>query len=146
MKKAFAIVLLILGGILTCGAGAFVCTYLLTFIGSIYRWVPCVLLAAHVTGAVFLHRLYQRHGWLNKWQFWLCAGLPGALVGAFSLILFFVLKAHGFFSGFFGGFGELVTAFYMFVYSGAFFVILGIVLLIAHASSVKIRGNSSKKL
>lgn len=146
MKKAIAIALLILGGILTCGAGAFVCTYLLTFIGSIYRWVPCVLLAAHVTGAVFLQRLYQRHGWLNKWQFWLCAGLPGALVGAFSLILFFVLKAHGFFSGFFGGFGELVTAFYMFVYSGAFFVVLGIVLLIAHASSVKIRGNSSKKL
>ena len=140
MKKAFAIVLLILGGILTCGAGAFVCTYLLN------HWVPYVLLAAHVTGAEFLQRLYQRRGWLNKWRFWLCAGLPGALVGAFSLILFFVLKAHGYFSGFFGGFGELVTAFYMFVYSGAFFVILGIVLLIAHASSVKIRGNSSKKL
>ena len=46
--------------------------------------------------------------------------------------------AHGFFSGFFGGFGELVTAFYMFVYSGAFFVVLGIVLLIMHALSRKI--------
>lgn len=156
MKKALPIILLIFGGILACGIGLILGGLLLAaalVLGTeVLRTVilPAVILSlvigGHVVGAVFLQRLYQRRWRIGKAIFWICAGLPSVLIGSFSIILFFILKAHGHFSGSFGGLFELFASLYMFVYSGAFFVVLGIVLLIGHASSVKIRGNSSKKL
>lgn len=155
MKKALPIILLIFGGILACGIvlilGGLLLAAALVLGTEVLRTVilPAVILSlvigGHVVGAVFLQRLYQRRWRIGKAIFWICAGLPSVLIGAFSIILFFILKAHGHFSGFFGGFGELVTVFYMFLYSGAFFVVLGIVLLIIHAVSHVNDGKSSEK-
>lgn len=150
MKKALPIILLIFGGILACGIGLILGGLLLAaalVLGTeVLRTVilPAVILPAvilslviggHVTGAVFLQRLYQRRWQIGKAIFWICAGLPSVLIGSFSIILFFILKAHGHFSGSFGGLFELFASLYMFVYSGAFFVVLGSVLLIIHVVS-----------
>ena len=145
MKKALPIILLIFGGILACGIGLILGGLLLAaalVLGTeVLRTVilPAVILSlvigGHVVGAVFLQRLYQRRWRIGKAIFWICAGLPSVLIGSFSIILFFILKAHGHFSGSFGGLFELFALLYMFVYSGAFFVVLGSVLLISHVVS-----------
>ena len=145
MKKALPIILLIFGGILACGIGLILGGLLLAaalVLGTeVLRTVilPAVILSlvigGHVVGAVFLQRLYQRRWRIGKAIFWICAGLPSVLIGSFSIILFFILKAHGQFSGSFGGLFELFALLYMFVYSGAFFVVLGSVLLIIHVVS-----------
>ena len=145
MKKALPIILLIFGGILACGIGLILGGLLLAaalVLGTeVLRTVilPAVILSlvigGHVVGAVFLQRLYQRRWRIGKSIFWICAGLPSVLIGSFSIILFFILKAHGHFSGSFGGLFELFALLYMFVYSGAFFVVLGSVLLIIHVVS-----------
>ena len=145
MKKALPIILLIFGGILACGIGLILGGLLLAaalVLGTeVLRTVslPAVILSlvigGHVVGAVFLQRLYQRRWRIGKAIFWICAGLPSVLIGSFSIILFFILKAHGHFSGSFGGLFELFALLYMFVYSGAFFVVLGSVLLIIHVVS-----------
>ena len=145
MKKALPIILLIFGGILACGIGLILGGLLLAaalvLVTEVLRTVilPAVILSlvigGHVVGAVFLQRLYQRRWRIGKAIFWICAGLPSVLIGSFSIILFFILKAHGHFSGSFGGLFELFALLYMFVYSGAFFVVLGSVLLIIHVVS-----------
>ena len=145
MKKALPIILLIFGGILACGIGLILGGLLLAaalVLGTeVLRTVilPAVILSlvigGHVVGAVFLQRLYQRRWRIGKAIFWICAGLPSVLIGSFSIILFFILKAHGHFSGSFGGLFELFASLYMFVYYGAFFVVLGSVLLIIHVVS-----------
>lgn len=145
MKKALPVILLILGGMLSCGIGLIISGLLLAaalVLGTeVLRTVilPAVILSlvigGHVVGAVFLQRLYQRRWRIGKAIFWICAGLPSVLIGSFSIILFFILKAHGHFSGSFGGLFELFASLYMFVYSGAFFVVLGSVLLIIHVVS-----------
>lgn len=145
MKKALPIILLIFGGILACGIGLILGGLLLAaalVLGTeVLRTVilPAAILSlvigGHVVGAVFLQRLYQRRWRIGKAIFWICAGLPSVLIGSFSIILFFILKAHGHFSGSFGGLFELFASLYMFVYSGAFFVVLGSVLLIIHVVS-----------
>ena len=144
-EKALPIILLIFGGILACGIGLILGGLLLAaalVLGTeVLRTVilPAVILSlvigGHVVGAVFLQRLYQRRWRIGKAIFWICAGLPSVLIGSFSIILFFILKAHGHFSGSFGGLFELFALLYMFVYSGAFFVVLGSVLLIIHVVS-----------
>lgn len=147
MKKV-PIVLLILGGVLAdfIGMVGCICMSILLFdIWSISCVLPLVI-GGHVTGAVFLQRLYQRRWQIGKAIFWLCAGLPSALIGLSSFAAVLILDKLNYFSGFFAGLGEFVLTLAILIYSGAFFVILGIVLLIGHASSVKIRGNSSKKL
>lgn len=136
MKKV-PIVLLILGGVLADFIGMVGCICMSILLFDI-RSISCVLslvIGGHVTGAVFLQRLYQRRWQIGKAIFWICAGLPSVLIGSFSIILFFILKAHGHFSGSFGGLFELFALLYMFVYSGAFFVVLGSVLLIIHVVS-----------
>ena len=145
MKKALPIILLIFGGILACGIGLILGGLLLAaalVLGTeVLRTVilPAVILSlvigGHVVGAVFLQRLYQRRWRIGKAIFWIFAGLPSVLIGSFSIILFFILKAHGHFSGSFGGLFELFALLYMVVYSGAFFVVLGSVLLIIHVVS-----------
>lgn len=136
MKKV-PIVLLILGGVLADFIGMVGCICMSILLFDIWS-ISCVLslvIGGHVTGAVFLQRLYQRRWRIGKAIFWICAGLPSVLIGSFSIILFFILKAHGHFSGSFGGLFELFALLYMFVYSGAFFVVLGSVLLIIHVVS-----------
>lgn len=136
MKKV-PIVLLILGGVLADFIGMVGCICMSILLFDIWS-ISCVLslvIGGHVTGAVFLQRLYQRRWQIGKAIFWICAGLPSVLIGSFSIILFFILKAHGHFSGSFGGLFELFASLYMFVYSGAFFVVLGSVLLIIHVVS-----------
>ena len=79
MKKV-PIVLLILGGVLAdfIGMVGCICMSILLFdIWSISCVLPLVI-GGHVTGAVFLQRLYQRRWQIGKAIFWLCAGLPSA--------------------------------------------------------------------
>ena len=148
MKKALPIILLIFGGILACGIGLILGGLLLAaalVLGTeVLRTVilPAVILSlvigGHVVGAVFLQRLYQRRWRIGKAIFWICAGLPSVLIGSFSIILFFILKAHGHFSGSFGGLFELFALLYMFVYSGAFFVVLLIIHVVSHIKNRKL--------
>ena len=136
MKKALPIILLIFGGILACGIGLILGGLLLAaalVLGT--EVLRTVILPAVILSLVILQRLYQRRWRIGKAIFWICAGLPSVLIGSFSIILFFILKAHGHFSGSFGGLFELFALLYMFVYSGAFFVVLGSVLLIIHVVS-----------
>ena len=102
------------------------------------RSISCVLslvIGGHVTGAVFLQRLYQRRWQIGKAIFWLCAGLPSALIGMSSFAVVLILDKLNYFSGFFAGLGEFVLTLAILIYSGAFFVVLGIVLLIIHVVS-----------
>ena len=147
MKKALPVILLILGGMLSCGIGLIISGLLLIAALDVSATAVILpLVIGHVTGAVFLQRLYQRRWHIGKAIFWLCAGLPSALIGMSSFAAVLILDKLNYFSGFFAGLGEFIMTLAILIYSGAFFVILGIVLLIGHASSVKIRGNSSKKL
>ena len=93
------------------------------------------MIGGHVTGAVFLQRLYQRRWQIGKVIFWLCAGLPSALIGMSSFAVVLILDKLNYFSGFFAGLGEFVLTLAILIYSGAFFVVLGIVLLIIHVVS-----------
>ena len=73
MKKV-PIVLLILGGVLAdfIGMVGCICMSILLFdIWSISCVLPLVI-GGHVTGAVFLQRLYQRRWQIGKAIFWLC--------------------------------------------------------------------------
>lgn len=148
MKKALPVILLILGGILACGIGLIISGLL--FIAALDSALDTEVLTAvilllviggHVTGAVFLQRLYQRCGWLNRWRFWLCAGLPSALIGVISFAAVLILDKLNYFSGLFAGMGEFILALAILIYSGASFVALGIVLLIIHAVSHKKRNS-----
>ena len=151
MKKV-PIVLLILGGVLAdfIGMVGCICMSILLFdIWSISCVLPLVIgghvIGGHVTGAVFLQRLYQRRWQIGKAIFWLCAGLPSALIGMSSFAAVLILDKLNYFSGFFAGLGEFVLTLAILIYSGAFFVVLGIVLLIIHAVSHVNDGKSSEK-
>lgn len=145
MKKALPIILLIFGGILACGIGLILGGLLLAaalVLGTeVLRTVilPAVILSlvigGHVVGAVFLQRLYQRRWRIGKAIFWICAGLPSALIGMSSFAVVLILDKLNYFSGFFAGLGEFVLTLAILIYSGAFFVVLGIVLLIIHVVS-----------
>ena len=129
MKKV-PIVLLILGGVLADFIGMVGCICMSILLFDIWS-ISCVLslvIGGHVTGAVFLQRLYQRRWQIGKAIFWLCAGLP-----SFAVVL--ILDKLNYFSGFFAGLGEFVLTLAILIYSGAFFVVLGIVLLIIHVVS-----------
>ena len=104
-----------------------------------------LVIGGHVTGAVFLQRLYQRRWRIGKAIFWLCAGLPSALIGMISFAAVLILDRLNYFSGFFAGMGEFILASAILIYSGAFFVVLGTVLLIIHAVSHVNAGKSSEK-
>ncbi len=149
MKKALPVILLILGGILACGIGLMIIGLL--FIAALDSALDMEVLTAvilllviggHVTGAVFLQRLYQRRWQIGKAVFWLCAGLPSALIGVISFAAVLILDKLNYFSGLFAGMGEFILALAILIYSGAFFVALGIVLLIIHAVSHKKRNSS----
>lgn len=135
MKKALPIILLIIGGILTCKMCADSFGFLI-YVFKGYWVIPYILLiAGHVTAAMFFQIIYQQHCWLNKRSFWLCAGLPGTLIGVLSLILYSVLVGQGYIVGGLSRIDQFLAAITMCFYSGAFFVVLGIVLLIVHVVS-----------
>lgn len=138
MKRPLAIALLMIGGILACGLGTLglAAPFVLT---SGLNLLCFLSITVHIAGAVFVQGLYQRRGWLNKWQFWLCAGLPSIMTGVAMLIVVMLLIDAGYFHGFFAGLGEFLISFAVLVYSGVFFALLGIVLLIKHAVSRKDR-------
>lgn len=146
MKKALPVILLILGGMLSCGIGLIISGLLLIAALDVLGTealtavtLPAVILSlvigGHVTGAVFLQRLYQRRWRIGKAIFWICAGLPSALIGMSSFVAVLILDKLNYFSGFFAGLGEFVLTLAILIYSGAFFVVLGIVLLIIHVVS-----------
>ena len=135
MKKALPIILLILGGVLADFIGIIGCICLLFVIFDISGISCILLLGGHVTGAVFLQRFYQRRWQLGKPLFWICSGFPGAFFGALSYAAVLALDKMGYFTGFFAGLGEYILALAALAYSGAFFVVLGIVLLIVHVVS-----------
>lgn len=141
MKKALPVILLILGGILACGIGLIISGLLLiaaldvSDIKILTAVILPLVIGGHVTGAVFLQRLYQRRWQIGKAIFWLCAGLPSALIGMSSFVAVLILDKLNYFSGFFAGLGEFVLTLAILIYSGAFFVVLGSVLLIIHVVS-----------
>lgn len=155
MKKALPVILLILGGILACVIGLIISGLLLIVILDVdvldidievlTAVILLLVIGGHVTGAVFLQRLYQRRWRIGKALFWLCAGLPSALIGMISFAAVLILDKMNYFSGFFAGMGEFILASAILIYSGAFFVVLGIVLLIIHAVSHVNDGKSSEK-
>ena len=153
MKKALPVILLILGGILACVIGLIISGLLLIAaldvdvldIEVLTAVILLLVIGSHVTGAVFLQRLYQRRWRIGKALFWLCAGLPSALIGMISFAAVLILDKMNYFSGFFAGMGEFILASAILIYSGAFFVVLGIVLLIIHAVSHVNDGKSSEK-
>ncbi len=109
MKKV-PIVLLILGGVLANFIGMVGCICMSILLFDIWS-ISCVLslvIGGHVTGAVFLQRLYQRRWQIGKAIFWLCAGLPSALIGMSSFAVVLILDKLNYFSGFFAGLGEFV--------------------------------------
>lgn len=141
MKKALPIILLIFGGILACGIGLILGGLLLIAaldVSATAVILPLVI-GGHVTGAVFLQRLYQRRWQIGKVIFWLCAGLPSTLIGMSSFAAVLILDKLNYFSGFFAGLGEFIMTLAILIYSGAFFVVLGSVLLVIHALSRKIK-------
>ena len=155
MKKALPVILLILGSILACVIGLIISGLLLIAaliaaldvldIEVLTAVILLLVIGGHVTGAVFLQRLYQRRWRIGKAIFWLCAGLPSALIGMISFAAVLILDKMNYFSGFFAGMGEFILASAILIYSGAFFVVLGIVLLIIHAVSHVNDGKSSEK-
>ena len=136
MKKALPVILLIFGGILACGIGLIISGLLL--IAALDVSATAVILPL-VIGAVFLQRLYQRRWQIGKVIFWLCAGLPSTLIGMSSFAAVLILDKLNYFSGFFAGLGEFIMTLAILIYSGAFFVVLGSVLLVIHALSRKIK-------
>lgn len=141
MKKALPVILLIFGGILACGIGLIISGLLLIAaldVSATAVILPLVI-GGHVTGAVFLQRLYQRRWQIGKVIFWLCAGLPSTLIGMSSFAAVLILDKLNYFSGFFAGLGEFIMTLAIQIYSGAFFVVLGSVLLVIHALSRKIK-------
>ena len=145
MKKALPVILLILGGMLSCGIGLIISSLLLiaaldvSDIKVLTAVILPLVIGGHVTGAVFLQRLYQRRWQIGKAIFWLCAGLPSALIGMSSFAVVLILDKLNYFSGFLAGLGEFVLTLAILIYSGAFFVVLGSVLLVIHALSRKIK-------
>lgn len=132
MKRSIAIILLIIGGILACGLGILGLAAPFVFTSG-FNLLCFLSIAVHIVAAVFVQGLYQRRGWLNKWQFWLCAGLPSTMIGGGMLIVVMILDNAGYFHGLLAGLGEYLISFAILVYSGVFFALLGIVLLIKHA-------------
>lgn len=135
MKKTLPIILLIIGGVLADFIGMVGCICMLFLLFNIWSFSCVLLLGGHVTGAVFLQRFYQRRWQLGKPLFLICSGFPGVFFGALSYAAVLALDKMGYFTGFFAGLGEYILALAALAYSGAFFVVLGIVLLIAHAVS-----------
>ena len=85
--------------------------------------IPLILLAAHVTGVVFLKRVYIKRGWLTPWKYWLCTSVPAAVVSVLGFVLVLILDEAGFFKGFLGGAAEGLIGLSCSIYSVVFLVV-----------------------
>lgn len=89
-----------------------------------------VVLGLHIIGAMYAQRVLLKHKLLSPLHFWLFAAAPALVLSAAEFILVPYLDSIGYFTGFFAGLGEFILALCELVYSGAFTVVLGVVLLV----------------
>jgi len=84
MKKASAVILLILGGILTCCLGAFGCSALIGFSSVLGWFIALLVLTGHIAGAVCAFKLFKTRRLLSgrrQLKFWICSGAPSLTAG-----------------------------------------------------------------
>ncbi|MDY4588576.1 MAG: hypothetical protein SPD47_09010 [Oscillospiraceae bacterium] len=119
MKRPVAIALVSVGNtLLTLAFG-----WLALGLFFILPVIPLILLAAHVTGVVFLKRVYIKRGWLTPWKYWLCTSVPAAVVSVLGFVLVLILDEAGFFKGFLGGAAEGLIGLSCSIYSVVFLVV-----------------------
>lgn len=130
MRKQLAIALLIvMNTLLTLGLG-FAALVVVGILFGPGLWLMVIVLGLHIVGAMFAQRVLLKHKLLSPLQFWLFAAAPALVFSAAGFILVLYLDSIGYFTGFFAGLGEFIFALCELVYSGAFTVVLGVVLLI----------------
>lgn len=131
MKKPAAVTLLVAGNLLlTSGLGFASMALCFMFTGGFGAALAVLVLAAHVVGAMLLQRLYERREWLSPVKFWVCAAIPPAGVSLVGFVVVLYLDSIGYFSGYFAGLGEFLTALSGLIYSAAFLAALGLALCI----------------
>lgn len=119
MKRPVAIALVSVGNtLLTLAFG-----WLALGLFFILPGIPLILLAAHVTGVVFLKRVYIKRGWLTPWKYWLCTSVPAVVVSVLGFVLVLILDEAGFFKGFLGGAAEGLIGLSCSIYSVVFLVV-----------------------
>lgn len=119
MKRPVAIALVSVGNtLLTLAFG-----WLALGLFFILPGIPLILLAAHVTGVVFLKRVYIKRGWLTPWKYWLCTSVPAAVVSVLGFVLVLILDEAGFFKGFLGGAAKGLIGLSCSIYSVVFLVV-----------------------
>ncbi len=84
-----------------------------------------LLFAAHIFAAAVVQSKLEKHKLLGKPAFWLCAGIPG-LAASILICAVGLSRDTG------DGMGFLALYLYAPFYTGAFFGVLGLVLLIKH--------------
>lgn len=130
MSKQHAIALLIvMNTLLTLGLG-FAALVVVGILFGPGLGLMVIVLGLHIVGAMFAQRVLLKHKLLSPLQFWLFAAAPALVFSAAGFILVLYLDSIGYFTGFFAGLGEFIFALCELVYSGAFTVVLGVVLLI----------------
>ena len=130
MSKQHAIALLIvMNTLLTLGLG-FAALVVVGLLFGPGLGLMIIVLGLHIVGAMFAQRVLLKHKLLSPLQFWLFAAAPALVFSAAGFILVLYLDSIGYFTGFFAGLGEFIFALCELVYSGAFTVVLGVVLLI----------------
>lgn len=130
MRKQLAIALLIvMNTLLTLGLG-FAAIVVVGILFEPGLGLMIIVLGLHIVGAMYAQRVLLKHKLLSPLQFWLFAAAPALVFSAAGFILVLYLDSIGYFTGFFAGLGEFIFALCELVYSGAFTVVLGVVLLI----------------
>ncbi len=128
MKKASAVTLLILIGILTCCLGAFGWSALIGLSSVIGWFFALLLLTGHITGAVCAFRLFKTHSRLGEpgtLKFWLCTGVPSLAVGIILKLIDAAISGAWYFNS-----GMLsVISLSLIVYPAVFLALFGIWLL-----------------
>lgn len=135
MKKPLAIALIIAVNLLLTIALGFAALWIAMIAVGFGIAIDLLLLAVHVSGATLMQGLFQKRGWLSPVKFWLCGSVPAAAVSAVSFGTVMYLDSINYFSGFFAGLGEFLMTISGLIYSVAFTVIFGTVLLIKYRQS-----------
>lgn len=124
MKRPLAVALLSVGNtLLTLAFGWLALGLFFILPGASIFFIPLILLSAHVTGVVFLKRVYIKRGWLTPWKYWLCTSVPAAVVSVLGFVLVLTLDEVGFFKGFLGGAAEGLIGLSCSIYSVVFLVV-----------------------
>lgn len=123
MKRLVAIALVSIGNTLLTLAFSWLALGLFFVLCGAGIIFSILILAAHVTGVVFLKRVYIKRGWLTPWKYWLCTSVPAAVVSVLGFVLVLILDEAGFFKGFLGGVGECLIGLSCSIYSVVFLVV-----------------------